>query len=356
MTLGAAAPRIVIQLDLATRRPMSQPKHQNAFYARPSNVGTAGSKITARFRLANWGTQFTDTNADSWKTLPAADAVPYQGASGVFTSPEFRFTWPTVRDTFTTDFIAAVKAYIASGGATGRADHQCIFVEITTSDPNVVLTQSSAFNNLFPRNASTFQETAEVSVVGNPPIGPQPREVVLYVEATGLPRVVDVESMPRGNSNLPGSDFSLLVHGRGKDRTPTDDEIFSNLPSYLVHAYYDTGQTYTRSDGTQARVLKPQTSFGYVLSHEGPLVGWESRLYGAEKIAENLYIIRVPNNGSSRVKIAIQARESASEAPLPPDGASGGRCRALADWLASKGVIGRILAFIVRLICRLFGG
>ena len=134
-------------------------------------TAASAPKITARFRLANWGTQFTDTNADSWKTLPAADAVPYQGASGVFTSPEFRFTWPTVRDTFTTDFIAAVKAYQASGGATGRADHQCIFVEITTSDPSVVLTQSSAFNNLFPRNASTFQETAEVSVVGNPPIG-----------------------------------------------------------------------------------------------------------------------------------------------------------------------------------------
>jgi hypothetical protein len=325
VTLGSAAPRWQIQLDLTNTPPdVSQPQHQNVFYARPTGVGAAGPKLTARFRLANWGTQFTDTNADSWKTLPAADAVPYQGASGVFTNPEFRFTWPTVRDT----------------------------------DPAVVLTKSSAFNNLYPANASTFQETAEVSVVGNPPIGPQPRDVYLYLETTGLPGVVNVEGPPRGNAVLHSSDFSLFDRGPGRGRTPTVDDIFNNLPSYLVHAYYDTGQTYTRSDGTQAKVLKPQTSFGYIVSHAGPLVGWESRLYGAEKIADNLYVIRVPNNGSSRVKVAIQARESASEAPLPPDGIAGGgsRCSALINWLASKGPIGRILALIVRLICKLLGG
>jgi hypothetical protein len=111
-------------------------------------------------------------------------------------------------------------------------------------------------------------------------------------------------------------------------------------------------------DGRHVPILRPQTAFGYFVLHEGSLYGWETRLYGAEKISENFYRLRVRNNGAAYVEPAIQARESAADVPLPPDGVPGkktGRCRRLIAWLESKGPIGWFIALFVRLICWLFG-
>ena len=351
----AGAARGAIQLDLTNNPPdVSQSQHKNVFYARPSGVTAAAiPSLSARFRLANWGTTFTSTTTSSWTDVPGGDQVPYQAAAAPFPA-EFRFTWPQILDAFTLAFITGRKLYDSSGGASGQLPHQCMFVEMSSTDPSVVLAQSSAFNNLWSINASTYRDVAEVSVVGNPPIGPQPRDVYLYLQTMGLPQVVDDNYRQTMDRSLRQGLKSPVASDLAFSRPPTVVDIFDYAPTYQVHAYYDTGQKLQLADGTSIKILRPQTSFGYVVSHKGSLVGWEARLYGAEKLADNFYVVRVPNNGSVRIRTAIQARESVNEQPLPMEECVGWCCR-LAAWLESKGGIGRLLALVVRLICRLLG-
>jgi hypothetical protein len=101
------------------------------------------------------------------------------------------------------------------------------------------------------------------------------------------------------------------------------------------------------------RIFEPQTSFGYVVSHKGRLYGWDTRLYGPKKISENFYLLQVPNNGSVKVKVAIQALESPNTPRLAPDG--GGCLSILIAWLETKGPVGRLAALLVRAIARLAG-
>jgi hypothetical protein len=118
----------------------------------------------------------------------------------------------------------------------------------------------------------------------------------------------------------------------------TIEELIKFLPTYRVHVYHDTGRRTTLLGGGSRRILSPQSSFGFLVQHEGELYGWETRLYGAEKLAENFYVLRVPNNGSVRVTTAIQARESASESPLPSDGVPKGCLWTI--WTSLKKLLG----------------
>ena len=58
-------------------------------------------------------------------------------------------------------------------------------------------------------------------------------------------------------------------------------------------------------------VLEPQTSFGYVVTHEGKLHGWEHQLTGAKltQVGPNVYRLRVPAGGEAVVTTRITARE-----------------------------------------------
>lgn len=349
---GASAVRTTIQLDLTGSPPdVTQPQHQNMFFARPSGVGVNTSGLRARFRLGNWGTQFPVPTPDSWKIVPGGNDLQYQAPAAPYTSSEFRFVWPQPPlDAFTTDFIDGVKLFNSTGGASGRNPHQCMMVEMWSTLTSDVFAQSSEFNNLWAADASTFRDVAEVSVVGNPPIGPGPRDIYLYVQARGLPRVVGNTDAGTTGPGF-GDDQQIAYLGLVQQTAePAPGTVFDHQPTYLVHAYYDTGQKLEREDGTFVPILRPQTSFGYVVRHQGPVVGWETRLYGAERIAENVYVIRVPNNGTRRIRIAIQARESQNERPLPVQESW---CTRKAFELEARGK--RLLARIVRLLCRLLG-
>ena len=359
--VDTGAIRTEIQLDLVNNPPdFSDHKHQNRFFARPSGVAglNAGQRasLRARFRLANWGTQYNVPTPNSWKIVPGGEEVSYLAAVPPF-GEEFGFIWPKPGMdpsgvAFTTTFINNVKLFNSTNGASGQDPHQCMLVEMWSADGSVIFTTSSAFNNLRAVNASVVRELAEVSVAGNPPIGPQPRDVYLYLQTKGLPRVVeDTNPEPsnpgfRANSTTAGA---VATSRKGGD-------LFDYRPTYQVHAYYDTGKRMALKDGSSLAILRPQTSFGYVVSHEGSLVGWETRIYGAEKLTDNLYVVRVPNEGAVKVTTAIQARESANEPPLPADGIPSNSCVAFAAWLASSlGPIGKLLAWLVRPICDFFG-
>lgn len=355
------ADRHAIQLDLGKPYPpnnapyntgltpdVSQPQRQNMFYARPNVASLSAAQmmsLRARFRLANWGSQYHVPTPNSWKTVPGGEAVNYSTADS-----EFRFTWPRPPlDAFTSTFINGVKTWLNTGGASGQHPHQCMLVELSSTDPSVIFTKSSEFANMHVVDASVFERVAEISVVGLAPISPRPRDVYLYLETFNMPRVADgpyLERMAQGWGNR----MSALASRR---QINTVDDVIPYVPSYRIHAYHDTGKMLELEDGSSVRILTAQTSFGYFVQHKGELYGWESRLYGAVKLADDFYVSRAPNNGAARVVTAIQARESANEAPLPETRAEPeliGCLEAIAGWLEQQGSIGQFLAALIRRI------
>jgi opacity protein-like surface antigen len=89
------------------------------------------------------------------------------------------------------------------------------------------------------------------------------------------------------------------------------DTLDQLYPTYVVHAFHDTGKT-TVVNGRTMHVLRPQTSFGYYVHHDGQLEGWDTALQGAQQIAPDYYRIAVPQGGTETVTTRIVAREPGS--------------------------------------------
>ena len=104
----------------------------------------------------------------------------------------------------------------------------------------------------------------------------------------------------------------------------TTEEYDQLFPTVRIHAYHDTGERVRGSDGVERPVLRAQTSFGHYLYHEGALDGWQTAIEGAQRIAENLYLLAVPNNGSAKVTVRVQGVEPGEERipedPIRPPG------------------------------------
>ncbi len=349
---------------------VSNSQFQNRFFAIPSfPAGLSQAQreaVRARFSLANWGSQYTVPTANSWKPVPGGDNVQYLDAN-----TEATFVWPLpgsggTADAFTTTLARNINKYLNAVklGAPIPSDaqnpHQCMLVELSSTNPSVVFTRSSIYVNMDITRASIARAPARISIEGLPPIGSGPRDVYLYLQTFNMPKVVTGEG-PKGPRRTFEGLSTLAAVGASHDTTEPAKEyevedIAAFYPTYIVHAYHDTGEKMTLENGRTVPILHPQTAFGYFVLHEGELHGWETRLYGAEKLADNFYRMRVRNDGASYVETAIQARESASEPPLPPDGIPSNSCVAFAAWLASSlGPIGKLLAWLVRPICDFFG-
>ena len=98
----------------------------------------------------------------------------------------------------------------------------------------------------------------------------------------------------------------------------TEEEIDQLFPTFRIHVYHDTGERVARPDGTERPVLKEQSSFGIYAYHEGTLEGWASSIQGAQRIEENLYLIPVPNDGSAKITVKVQAVQQ-GEDRIPDD-------------------------------------
>lgn len=342
---------------------VSNSQFQNRFFAIPSfPAGFSQAQreaVRARFSLANWGSQYSVPTANSWKPIPGGDNVQYLDAN-----TEATFVWPLpgpggTADSFTTALVRGIKKYLNAVGfgtpmpSDAQNPHQCILVELSSTDPSVVFTRGSVYTNMDITQASVARAPARISIEGLPPIGSGPRDLYLYLQTFNMPKVVTGEG-PKGPW-LTGEGLPTLAAAVGTSEAYEVEDLAAFTPTYIVHAYHDTGAKMTLENGRAVPILRPQTAFGYFVLHEGELHGWEARLYGAEKLADNFYHLRIPNNGASYVETAIQARESAQEQPLPPDGIPSNSCQAFTAWLASLGPIGNLLAWFVRPICDFFG-
>jgi opacity protein-like surface antigen len=97
------------------------------------------------------------------------------------------------------------------------------------------------------------------------------------------------------------------------DERPKIEKIADTKPMLVVHGYYDTGKK-IKINGVLRPILRPMTSFGYFINHEGDLEGWKNSLKGAGLInpvpnAPNWYKIAVSNNGTAKITTTIKTIE-----------------------------------------------
>ncbi|HET8542666.1 MAG TPA: hypothetical protein VFL83_22520 [Anaeromyxobacter sp.] len=323
----------------------------NTFFAKPTNTdGTPVSQnsLIATFRFANWGTQgFGDETDESW-TSPPDLLGPDLGKKGpAVTGGEITGDWQLstewrCRFTGTGDDLVGRNGEpipkLPSCGTSCPTPHpsdcccqttpdlslhQCMLVKLRPApeEPNVTFVRDSAIRNMdfvtIPEPG--FERTAEISVKGLPDLPGGKRDVYLYVEALYMPKyALDFPSRMfthGATATKASSARSDRTGGDGtteRDTPPGDSLPPTPAPDsrrLIVHAYHDTGQKVRTVNG-ERRLLFPQTSFGYVVQHQGPTEGWLWNI-GAESVSgvPNLYKVSVPNGGAVQIQNVIEAVE-----------------------------------------------
>ncbi len=343
--VDGGAPNIIIKY----RKTLSPPRPVNTLFANINNqtgdsIPVGG--ITARFRIADWGSVIMDPTAP-WQDIRGGGAVSNEVAipAGLFAvapgnPPPLHFDW-TLND-------QEMDPYINSG----KPSDQCILVELTGA--GITFFSDSARQNHLIQAASEVRKSAQISIEGLEPIGGTHRDVYVAVETVNMPPPSTDEHDGNGGNTGEGGD---VIGIRGTENQPSgaktrvvwDDEklallrqrdigsktlnelvqrgwietvatggvrlerILDLVPTYRVHVYHDTGEHLT-VDGVDYPILAAQTSFGMLLDHVGPFTGWEHALAfppGAlqEEIAQNFYRVHVPNNGKITTGVRVRAVE-----------------------------------------------
>jgi hypothetical protein len=332
---------LTTDIEIIKPTPMNMnPTSTNTFVATPKNNGVpiVDGQLKATFRIANWGTTAGLPPADDslWKTV-GPGAVNSGAIAGGGTPVDLKNVWSAPAND------PIVAKYLS--GELGT--HQCVLVELTATQGDLFFVNRSVYRNMNFVKASKVGEKAIVNVAGLPPVEPgaKTRTVYLYVHTVAMPPVIDRPTPPpapwpnplpkpnnrsvpvsakQGPPKDPEPRIGVAAAVNGRERRGIDDVAIERgretnperltTPTYTVYAWHDTGKT-LRLNGVVMRIVEPQTSFGYYVSHEGPLYGWQYALKGAEKIGPDFYKVAPPVGGSVDVFTEVEALEHGPGSP-----------------------------------------
>lgn len=304
----------------------------NRFFAQLNYDGSkalGASAVTAHFYIANWGSQIgtpplpvpgsTLGEQGEWSLVTSGGSTPVAaGASNV----RIEALWTATQ--------AEAQLFLPLDSLTSqRSSHQCIYVQVEGAD--LTFANDSVARNMNFVEASLFEREADISVRGLSPSpdGSTHRNVYLYVQTFNMP----TEPAPGGEDG--GGDIKLaqlrkLLWSRGKAGEDCGDVYASGSsgsglplenefelqeryqPTYKVHVYHESDD-FVREGAVLRRVIRPQTSFGFFVKHDGELYAWDHQIVGADLIAPNFWKLRVPNNGVAKITTRILAREKESD-------------------------------------------
>jgi hypothetical protein len=366
--------------------PAGLPGIQNTFTARAKNemgYPVPETAISARFRIADWGAVLGDS--PSWTDVPGTTDHPAPstpggscaavvhsgtGLASIASGGDFTMEckW-TLTDEQKCKYGRAQMEAANPGSCGGTTPqpgdhypHQCVLVELSRTPGTAIpalpagaqppfFSSRSAYKNMHFVAASEVLRSAKLEVLAQPRgaaeahVALQKRDVYVYVETNNMPATVPaarpgILSRPEvlkkiSDPNLAtkldklgvregkiGSAVSLAIQERARQGKITHREIAAILPTYVAHVWQDTGRR-ARVKGRNVTVLAAAPSFGYYVSHDGPLVGWRFGIAGkgVTKIGPNFYKISVPTKGGLAVKPWLRACEDArcltAKAPPP---------------------------------------
>lgn len=331
----------------------------NTFQVQPENVPSAAQSthgVRARIRIADWGSTVDDRKFAPWKPI-AADV------EDVFVQATLPSTWawtsggaaPITRYTC----VAASDSYCPELQTTGAAAHQCMLVELGSPPglgAELSFQNAAVYRNMEFQNLSTLDEAATITIEGLQQATGQAkdRDVYLYVQTVNMPgeqtepiwlpsqSMAEARDFAEGPLTLPAQQPQQKPLPRKDGQAPKPDGpstqtleptaeegispalsghqvLLDTWPTYLVHVYYDTGETMTL-DGQTQHVLRAMVPFGYFLNHDGPFYGFAHAISGLDgvsltEIAPNFYRVRIKNEGKIRIRNTITALERPPHGP-----------------------------------------
>jgi hypothetical protein len=277
------------------------------------------------------GTGSSVTQGNSFELNQSSDWIPaYDYLCAVQTSDTAPYSWYYQAPALAGSCASAVYAPSDTTGGNqlmaGLPGHQCIQVQLSATTAGVQFATKSAFRNMYQATASLRRETATIDTRGLKKItGQTYHNIYLYVETHNMPYRVDAGYSPptyntvmqvynrynggKGNDGPPATGFQPGVPA------PSESYFSKTMPTFVVHAYADTGATYT-VNGRTVPVLTPLTSFGQFVSHdattEGPAYGWDASLEpfagtGFQKVGVDTYRLQIPNDAAGQVVTHVEA-------------------------------------------------
>jgi hypothetical protein len=322
----------------------------NTFHAKPTNNtggGLAGSAIVSRFRIADWN---TSSHASAiWRVVPGCGAATGSGSVANGSTFDLTCGW-TLSPAEQCDY--AVPSGRPDGCPPPTKDsHQCILVDLHTASSQFYFSSASAYRNHDFVGASEFRRKVRVDVNGLPAFaGPDPnRDVYVYIATNNMPAHVapapatgqagqgvgqgDGQGQGRGERGvspalmkrleLPadgriGSAESARIQKALGAGEITFDEVAQIMPTHVAYAWHDTGKT-IKVGGVDRKLLRPQSSFGFFVSHDGELAGWENKLEGSTvtELSPHFYKISVPQDGFVDAQTVIRAVEPGPKCDTP---------------------------------------
>jgi len=291
---GVISPQAIRHTAGSTTRFFVQPQNQDPALAITAN------DIFAEIKLANWGSKPV---SDRWQRINHTQFLPPAPPTG---NLRLEALWTLT---------AAEATYYTTNY------HQCMLAELSSQNPAVTFIDSAVARNMDFVGASKARELAEISVEGLEPFSKNGRYVYIFIDTKNMPRQMDGQTA--GGYKIAAEMLPYFYPFADDDRSSdaaayTFARFEQYMPTYRCHVYYDTGVR-IEADGEIYPVVEAQPSFGYHVWHQGSLIGWDLRLQGALKLAENIYAVKVGNEGSVKVVSVIHAIEEKGEELEPPE-------------------------------------
>jgi len=289
----------------------------NTFFSEPENTTTADADdVFVTYKIANWGIP----SASQWSQIGPA------GTLSGNTNPTSPATVPAAGFPPSTTFEVGWAPTKQQSCDYANHTHQCILVEMDSTNPSVRFLNRAVTRNMDFVHASTFQRDAEVSAIGYgpPPAGQTAQEFLLFVvsDTERYERVGDrFVPFPQGakppSPNMDEGTADTAYYGRRARGPvlPVPARLFPNAireaMTWTVLAYRKTAQGLI-IDGTRYTKAEPVGGFGYVAGHDGAVSRWVQRFEGAklERLSEDVYLLRIEPGHVETVTTTIQAIET----------------------------------------------
>lgn len=308
-----------------TKISLAQP---NTFHAFPKNATdqTLNMRdIKATFYFANWGSQVGDLTSSSWEPLAELVRIPVVDPDPSETNPDIapdannvdpgklvqnlkelqdlpleeacKFYVQGAPNEYLIESVTGNLNYCDGQPPPHRNPHSCVLVKLEGGGLEYM--NDSLVRNMDFAEASLFERDASISVAGLPP-DPRGSHTVYLM--------VDRRNMGALNQEIQRQLEEIIKNlKRGKMPDLGFERLTAIMPTYVIHAFRDTGKT-VYIDNRPSTVLSQMTSFGYLGWHEGTVLQWITLLAGVQKVeGTGLYKVSVPNNGSATIKTSLEA-------------------------------------------------
>lgn len=276
----------------------------NTFIARPFNNMSNTAQVSATFKIADWGIP----GVNEWTNI-GEGVTPVIGVSGNPTS-ELPINSGVLGKLTATWALTYRWSCIYSFNS-----HQCMQVNLDSSDPNTRFNNKSMQRNMDFVAASRFTRDARISGdQGDLPQGQTRQRFVIAVETDQQGRLYPQQSNaasvsdrpPTGSPRLHSKELASLAERYLPRKT-------TNVAVWIARGFVRTSK-FININGTDYEYVRRVGDFGYVAGHSGNISGWRFEFTGngLTRAADGLYTLDVAPGEHAVVNTVIEAVDAGS--------------------------------------------